>query len=299
MISFKQMTLVHKISYQLLSKHHHIIGLHFKRHTAFANLPIDKKFTPFIFKSLLLLHEILSERMNFRLQRTSKLIKLWINDHFDNFKLIKLIGLFKNVLALLFIQFKHQHILLKAYKIIQNGIVYVFYIELLVLHINSSLKQYLLLVIEVFKNFNDFAKCKGKLFCCLTDRNFRQKFTPLIFIGILFGMTSILIIELKLILYINQSCRLKRYQIKKVLPTILCNFNLLNELINIYAILFDALAMWIHNLWANITLCTLRHTLLRWIVTIIIAASHILHLHIVGYRLLSIDLTNQRLQTFS
>jgi hypothetical protein len=52
------------------------------------------------------------------------------------------------------LQLQHQQVLLKMHDVLQDGVIDELYVEFLILNINACLEEYLLLVIEVFQDFD-------------------------------------------------------------------------------------------------------------------------------------------------
>ena len=75
-VPFKQMTLLHKIGYKLLSKYHHIVGLDLKGHSTLAKLAIDQKLATLILESIFLFQKVLCSCLNLLFKKPSKLIEM-------------------------------------------------------------------------------------------------------------------------------------------------------------------------------------------------------------------------------
>ena len=157
MVPFEQMTLLHKISYKLLSKNHDIIGLDLKGHPTLAELSIDQKLAPLILESIFLFQKVLCCGLNLLLKKPSKLIKMRVHNHFDNLILIQLIVLLEDMGFLFLFLVQDLKVFLKVLDIEHNSLIYVFHIELLLLKlINACLEKNLLFLVKVFENLLNF-----------------------------------------------------------------------------------------------------------------------------------------------
>ena len=103
------MGLLHEVGNELLSEHHNVVRFDLKWHPALTDLPINKKLAPLIFERVFFLEEALRNLLHLCLPQSCKLIKYGIDNHLNDFVLVELVRLLKNILFLL-VTFQVQNI---------------------------------------------------------------------------------------------------------------------------------------------------------------------------------------------
>lgn len=166
----------------------------------------------------------------------------------------------------------------------QNSIVNELDVDFLVLSVDARLVQDLLFLVERRKDILDLAELIRKLLCSLRYRN-------------LWDDSAIL---RKVLVLVDKKGSLRRNYVEQVLKIFLNNFDLINKLVYVNAVLLDSWAMSIHDGLADVAFVSLSWgDAIAWslFAHVVVGSWHLLHLHIGCNRFLSIDLTNERLHT--
>ena len=100
---------------------------------------------------------------------------------------------------------------------------------LLVAHVNTSLEENLLVLVEALQNLSHIRNSRAKLDGCLCDRDLRR-----------------LVINLGL--DVDQRSRLNRNDVEEVLSCLLNNLDLVHDLVKEDAIFLDAAPVHLHDL---------------------------------------------------
>ena len=107
----------------------------------------------------------MSQCLNLLLKKSSELIKVRIDNHLNDLKLIQLIMLFKDMLLLFLFLIENGEMLLQIRNVLQNGVVDVLHVALLEL-VNACLEKDLLLFKEILQNLLHFVKTSREFLGC-------------------------------------------------------------------------------------------------------------------------------------
>lgn len=151
MVALEKMALFHKVGHELLSEDHHVVRFNFEGHATFADLAIDEELASLVLQSVFFLHEVLGKSLNLSLEQASELVELGVDDHFYHFVFVDLVLGFENVLGPCRFQIEQEEMRLQVAQILDDGVIDVFHVEFLELNVDSSLEQYLLLLVKMLE----------------------------------------------------------------------------------------------------------------------------------------------------